>query len=380
MISLEDRKIRRLASGTSPRYADGHLVYSHFGILHSAPFDLKRLELRGEAKPVLEDVHNHSASGFTAFEVSASGSLVYIPGAPDLRFRDSELVWLDREGNVRPVTDEKRPIHAASLSPDGKRIVADIHHPTLEESDLWMFETDHARWTRFTFAQGGVGDPIWSSDGKWIIFSSWKDGTPRLFRVASDGSRPPEALTGAGPEMEYPGGISSRDNVLVFMRQTDDQHWNLLTLALDGSGKEQPFLATPAIEAWPVFSPDGRWIAYESFETDSSQIHVRPYPGPGPRITVSRDGGSKAFWSRDGRELFYRRGKEVWAVPVSTGETFKAGAPKQLFRADFLGGLWQKIDVAPDGRFLVVRHPPESRPQRRLVYIPNWTQELAGRN
>lgn len=375
LLTLKDRKIRILATGTSPQYANGYLVYSHLGTLHGVPFDLRRLKFTGEPKSLLEDVYSYVGSAFTAFDMSTSGSLVYIPGAE--RVRETELVWLDREGQAALAVEEKRSYDQARISPGGDRLVVTIN-TGLEDFDLWIYEIGERRWTRLTFGKRATS-PVWSPDAKWIVFSSFESGYPKLFRVPADGSAPPEQLTfPKDGGFEYAGGISTLDGALIFMRQTPDAHWNLLTLPLDRSIDPRPFLATPTLEAQPVFSPDGRWVAYESSETGTIEVHVRPYPGPGKRLTVSIDGGRTPLWSRDSREIFYRRGKEIWAVPVSIGTAFKAGHPKQLFRADFLlDNAWaQSVDVSIDGRFLVVRHPPESRPQRRLVYVPGWTDEL----
>jgi hypothetical protein len=121
-----------------------------------------------------------------------------------------------------------------------------------------------------------------------------------------------------------------------------------------------------------------QWVAYESGETGNPEIHVRPYPGPGKRVTISSGGGHVPLWSRDGRELYYRKENEIWAAPITIRGDITAGPPKRLFRGDFLGRQpWESsLDVSADGRFLFVSTPPEVQPERRLAYIPNWTREL----
>jgi serine/threonine-protein kinase len=374
VFSLKDRKIHELLSGTSPHYVRGHLVYSHLGTLHAARFDLHELKVTDEPKAILDDVYFYNGSAFSAFDLSHSGSLVYMPGAG--RIREAELVWVDRQGRATPVLEDRRGYDAASISPDGKRLAVTIN-TTLEDSDLWIYEIERGSWTRLTSGKRVAGRTTWSRDGKWLIFSSFASGHFKLFRIATDGSGNAEQLT-SGVEWEYPGNVSVRDNVLVFMRQVQTAQWDLLTLSFDSRQGPRPFLATPFLEAQPFFSPNGRWVAYESDETGRREIHVRPYPGPGPRVTVSTNGGNVPFWSHDGRELLYRHGKEIWSAPVSAADTFRAGRPQLLFRADFLGeGIWDDaFDISPDGKILTVRQPPESRPQRRLVYVPNWIAEM----
>ena len=163
------------------------------------------------------------------------------------------------------------------------------------------------------------------------------------------------------------------------MRQVDASQWDLFTLKLEPRGSPEPFVTGPLFAGYPAFSPDGRWVAYESAETGPRQVHVRPYPGLTPRVTVSTTGGRAPFWSHDGRELFYLRGQEVWSAAVLPGSEFRHGPPQHLFAADFLptDTLRLSLSAAPDGkRFLAVRPQPRERAERLLVYAPNWIEEV----
>jgi dipeptidyl aminopeptidase/acylaminoacyl peptidase len=148
---------------------------------------------------------------------------------------------------------------------------------------------------------------------------------------------------------------------------------------LPPGGEPAPLLVTPRNESWPMFSPDGRWIAYVSDESGRPQVYVRPYPGPGGKVTVSTDGGGEPVWSRDGRELFYRRGITMFSVPVETRPTFKAGTPRKLFEVRFNPAGQSghpHFDVSLDGqRFLMVRRDQDLVPHQ-LNVILNWSEEL----
>jgi Tol biopolymer transport system component len=376
-LSLKTGEIRVFdaLSGSYPHYLPGgHLVYSRFGTLYRVGFDPARLQTTGEPRAVLDDVYFYGGSGFAGFDVASSGALVYMPGA--LRVEDTELVWLDRQGNATTLSAPPRSYREVVISPDGTRLVASIA-TSHEDQDLWLRDIAQENWTRLTFGQEThLSSPVWSPDGKWIVFTSFKSGNGKLFRIRVDGGTP-EQLT-AGLEWDYAGDVTPDGTTVLLMRQIEASQWDLLTLRLDAPGDPVPLLSTRFFEAFPALSPDGRWVAYASFETGTNQIHVRPFPGLDPRVTVSTSGGSKPLWSHDGRELFYRRGQEVWAAAIAPGPAFKPGAPRLLFRAEFLPSdlFWTSLTVAPDGRFLAVRLPPRERTERLLVYVPNWRQEL----
>jgi serine/threonine protein kinase len=361
-------------SGSSARYVPGdHLIFNRSGTLYRVGFDPTRLQVRGEPRVVLDDVYFYGGSGFAGFDVASSGALVYMPGAD--RIEDTELVWLDRQGNATPLSAPRRPYRRAVLSPDGTRLAVVIA-ASHEDQDLWLHDIARDGWTRLTYGRERLESQVWSPDGRWIVFTSFKSGHGKLFRIPVDGGTP-EPLT-SGVEWDYPGGVTPDGTTVVFMRLIEASQWDLMTVRLDAPAEPVPFLSTRFLEAMPALSRDGRWVAYESLETGTRQVHVRPFPGPGPRVTVSTSGGWRPFWSYDGREMFYRQGQEVWAVAIAPGVAFSTGAPRLLFTAEFMpDSPWEgSLTVAPDGRFLAVRPPRRERTERLLVYVPNWRQEL----
>ena len=375
VVSLVTGKLQVLAAltGTHPRYQpSGHLLYARFGTLYAATFDLRYPEAVGQPQPVLGDVYFNLGTGYTAFDVAGSGSLVYVPGAQ--RLEESELLWLDRQGQVISTVGRKMFSRMSAIALAGDR-VAVVISTSLEDHELWVHDTRPGRWSQLTTGYK-AGDPVWSPDGKWLVFSSSRSGNG-LFRVLADGSGDPEQLR-TGVEYVWPGGFSPNGTVLAFMRNTRPGEWDLMTLSLDRPGADpEPFLQTSNPERHPAFSPDGHWIAYDSNETGSRQIHVRPYGRPGDRVTVSTGGGWTPVWRADGRELFYRRDWEVWSVRVEPGLAFRAGTPQRLFRAEFLSN-WpdSRLAVSEDGRrFLVIGEPPRERTEPILVYAPSWVGE-----
>lgn len=161
-----------------------------------------------------------------------------------------------------------------------------------------------------------------------------------------------------------------------------------MTLTLEPRGTPKPFRASRGtFERSPRISPDGRWVAYQSNESGSHEIHVRPFQGPGEGVRVSSHGGTTPWWNPDGGELFYQRGPEVWTVGVEPGDTFRHGSPRRLFSADVLSasrdsrefGALQREPMIFEGdanRFLAIRRDEGTHVGRVLVYAPNWVEEL----
>ena len=374
VVSLKTGNVRTFPelSGTFARYvAGGYLLYSRFGVLHAAPFDLSRLEVTGKPIKVQDNVHTWRGSGSGSYDVSATGSLVYIPDRSVVS--EAQLLWLDRQGTRTPLLEERRRYVSAALNSEGTRLVAAVADD-FGEADLWVHEIERGTWARITSGMHAAAQPAWSPDGKWIFFTSFKSGEAELFRIPSRGGSP-EQLTSDVGFWEFPGSLTPDGRTLVFYQNRLGQS-HLMTLMLEPRGTPQRLTnARDVLEADPIVSPQGTWVAYQSNESGSVQIHVRPLPGPGDSVRVSANGGAAAWWSRDGRELFYRSGAEIWTVVVEPGDVFRHQPPRMLFRTDFDGvdGNGTSVIGGVTDRFAAVRR---EAPNLQLVYIPNWLEEL----
>lgn len=373
VMSLDDLNIRELAVGSYARYVSGYVYFAYGGTLFSLPFDVRRAVATGPPKAVLDDVHTQESSGVYYFDLAADGSLVYTPGAP--RVRDSELVWVDRHGNTSRAVDDVRPYSSVILSPDQHKIAAVIDK-SVDESDLWIFDRDHATWAKLTSGTA-VTTGAWMPDGKSFIFSG--GDTPQLFRVSVDGTGKPDQLT-FGPNQVTNPTVSPAGKVAVFQRQIGAGMWHIFSIALDRPRSEERFLTSKSGEALPQFSPDGQWLAYASDEAGFAAVSVRPFPAREPRITVSEPGGDCPVWSPNGQELFYRKDKEIWAVAIDTRNGFHASKPQRLFAAEWLGttvfGATLLQPTLDGKKFLMIRESMEAHVEPRLVYAPRWIDEL----
>jgi serine/threonine protein kinase/Tol biopolymer transport system component len=384
-VQLVGTRERRnlVQGGMSPRYTpSGHLVYAQGGSLMAVPFDPQRLEVTGTAVPVVEGVLQSPANGAAQYSVSATGSLVYVPGG--IRATQLHLVWVNRNGTEQPLAAPGHAYFNPRLSPDGRRVAVGI---TESESQIWLYDLSRDTLTRFTFGGNYNPVPVWTPDGKRIAFESNKDGVPNLFWQLADGSGGLERLN-TSEYIQVPTSWSPDGKVLAFMEVNPTTRVDIWVLRMGdpsrGSGQvrnAQPFLRTPFDEGAAGFSPDGRWLAYMSDESGRYEIYVQPYPGPGEKWQVSTEGGSEPVWNPSGRELFYRNGDKMMAVDIANQPGFAAGKPRILFEGRYQQSPVQSADydVSPDGQRFLMLKPTEQAAPTQINVVQNWFEELKQR-
>ncbi|HET7294605.1 MAG TPA: protein kinase [Vicinamibacteria bacterium] len=377
LVSLETGNVKRLAvGGTYPRFleAPSTLLFARTGSLMAAPFDLERLEPLAAPTPVLEDLRmDVRDNGRAEFDVSSNGSLVYVPGFP--RPPERTLVWVDRRGRATPVTETRRAYVAPSISPDGRRVAAQIEGTT---DDIWIGDLERDTWTRLT-DEGTNHDPSWSADGRRVAFSSDREGRTNPFWIPSDGSGAAERLARIDGSV-YPSAFSPDGSVYACAAQMEKTGHDVVIVALKGERTARSFLATTSFENFPTFSPDARFIAYSSLESGRPEVYVRPFPGGGQKWLISRDGGDEPTWSRTGNEIFYRWANKVMAVPVRTRPDFAAAAPQVLFEGVFaMPGDGRTYDAAPDGQRFMMIKDPDRQAAPPLVAVPYFLEEMQER-
>ena len=356
--------------------------------LLAAPFDAQRLELTGAPVPVVP--------GAGAAAWSADGTLLY---AADAGLDAGEIrrtpALIDRGGREEAVPVPPRAYGTLRFSPDGDRIAFDVTGDD-GAADIYVYDLARGATNRLTFDGWNVS-PVWSPDGRRVVFTSMHADGSVLSGKAADGTGQVEALTATGPFETASAwtGESGEPGALLVMRAGGLVDVDIHLLPLDGSRTSEPLIATDAVEGWPAVSPDGRWLAYHSNESGRPAVYVRPFPNvEDGKWQVSQRTGLMPVWSRDGRELFYvaaaPEGMTMMAVEYGGGPAFTASRPERLFtlpgRVD-LGGVFRHWDVAPDGRrFVVLREaegdasPADPRQgPTRLIYVANWFTELAER-
>jgi serine/threonine-protein kinase len=358
-----------------PQYVPtGHIVYGREYALWAMPFDLARLEVTGPSVRILENVNNVPISGRASFSVGADGTLAYTP-APSLEART--LVWVDRDGSAEPLPAEPRAYSDPRLSPDGDRLAVAIRDG--ESQDIWVYELSADTWRRVTF-EGRNLSPVWTSDGTRILFASDRAGKSDIYWKPADGGGTAELLLASGL-WTMPTSWSPEEDLLALTEEQATETGRISTLAVSEGGSQQP-IGGDRFAFYARFSPDGRFIAYvRPFE-----VHVRPFPEVDEgQWQISTNGGMHPVWGRQGRELFYRQGNAVIAVPVTTAPAFDFGPPRELFRREIASSLYLgttrpgPFDVAPDGRFLVVAPGADELTAQPIRVVFNWFEELKAR-
>jgi WD40 repeat protein len=367
-----------LEDAADPRYVPtGHLVFLRRATLMAVRFDLEKQEIIGQPAPLVENVmqafasHSGYHTGAGQFAISQTGALIYAEGgvAPD---RNNSLVWLNMRGVEDPVTDLRPYYSIPRLSPDGQRVASQG-----SGGQIWVYDLERGTNSRLT-EEGKASWPLWSPDGKRLLFSWMKSVRYNLFWQANDGSSPMERLT-TSEYPQFPGSWSSNGNTVVFVEQHPGTGYDIHILDVP-SGRVTPFLNSKYSERYPNLSPDGSWIVYSSDESGRDEVYVRPLPGPGTKHLVSADGGSEPLWARDGRQLFYRRLNQYWGVDVRTDGIFSISKPRLLFDKPGYGSATpiHSYDISLDSqRFLMVKSEQiEPAPLTEMTLVQNWFEEL----
>jgi Tol biopolymer transport system component len=383
-VASLDRKMNKflLRASSNVVYALGYLLFSRGNTLMAQAFDATRLELTGDAFPVAEQVQYDSLLWRGVFSVSQNGILAYQGGG--IGQVGTQLLWLDRGGKQIEPIGELGFYFTHNLSPDGHKLAVQVTDWQRENSDIWVYELLGRTRNRFTFdssIDAYDSNPIWSPDGNRIVFASNRKGHFDLYQMASSGGTKEEVLLQSNddkrPTSWSPDGrfiaYDSRDP----KRETRGDIW---ILPLFGDRKPFPYLSTNFEKDSAQFSPDGRWIAYSSDETGRFEIYVAPFPGPGGKWQISTNGGFFPVWRSDGTELFYVAldNTTFMGAEIRTkGTTFEVHAVRPLFQRQVrtLGG--NPYDVSGDGlRFLVNSIPPAEQNNAPITLVTNWTAGL----
>jgi hypothetical protein len=326
--------------GSMPTYAHGHVFFVAGQELLAQRFDPSSLEVSGPVVTVARSVIR-VGSGAAWYGVSSSGSLVSLHGPPT---GERSLVWATRDGAITPLPLPPGPYRNARLSPDGARVAMTLSNP---DSDIWVFDVARGSQTRIT-SDGRSLWPVWTADGASLVYASMRGGPAQLTTRTADG-------TGAATTLVSNRYINRPDAVApaaLIYTQVQAPGSELFLRLPDGT--DRLFAGGRNDQSDGRLSPDGSWVAFRSTETGILEVFVQPFAGAsGARTQISVGGGTSAVWSRDGRELFFLRGREIWVVTAPPRGAATFGEPRRLFSV--ASDLPESVlDVAPDGRFLLV--------------------------
>jgi serine/threonine-protein kinase len=339
----------------------------------------------------VENVRGHFGAQYA---ISNSGTLVYRPGQTGAVSRGQTLVWVDQTGKEEPLRvwtgqdGKEEPSKAYPyfrISPDGTRVAMTVQE-VAGNSDIWIWDTVRGTRTKLTREGRNNSAPVWSPDGKRVAFLTSMRGSnfsgDGVYWKSADGTGMDEALGLVTKIGQYfTPYFWSRDGKILI--GAENYLTDIAMLSVAGDHAHKLLLKEEYVETQPDVSPDGRWIAYTSNESQSSEIYMRPFPDiDKEKRPVSASGGENPRWSPRGDELFYRSGDAVMAVSVKTEPGFDVvGKPRVLFRGLF-AAPW---DVSPDGKkFLMVKPAGiaaelADKGGGKISVILNWFEELRQR-
>jgi Tol biopolymer transport system component len=268
--------------------------------------------------------------GFAAWLDSLEAQLQFRESAKSSNAAERSLVWVDRTGREERIDAPAAPFAVPRVSPDGGRVVA---HLEADTSDVIVTDLRRHHKVRLTFGKSPSIRPMWSADGKWVLFRSDVDG-PAIYRKASDGGGSIERVTPVAGDGSV-HAVTPDGRKIIYAQISQNTARDLWMVDIDGKDKPQPLVVEPGDQANAVISPDGRWLAYHSSEV--GEIYVRPFPNvvDGKWQLVTK-GAKWPLWSRDGKELFYVTARGIMSIAVDTSQpTFHWGSPTLLFEASY---------------------------------------------
>jgi len=364
--SLKSKSVKKvLTAGSAAVFAEpGYLVFAREGRVMAQRFDAGRLELAGDAVAIGNTPEYSDTDAEPVASASRNGRLIVLQSDA----AQTKLRWRDRAGTLgEEVALPPGAWKVLRLSPDGR--LAGVSNGT----DLWVVDLARSMPTRFGPTMSTEATMAWSPDGRRLVFVSKQTGRAEIYVGSADGSGGPELVPSTQAQFKFIWDWSPDGRFVVFSVPDPETGSDIWLLPMTGDRKAEPYLKTKTDEAGARVSPDGRWLAYNSNETGQAEVYVQSFPKAGRKVRVSSDGGFAPIWSRGGNELLYlRNGGGVMAVPVETGDEFRPGSPKLLFKS-VEGGTGG--DVTADGeRFLV--SATDKAPHREIQLFLDWAAAL----
>jgi serine/threonine protein kinase/Tol biopolymer transport system component len=367
---------RRVMDGpTRVQYARGYAFFVQGNVLVAQPLDVEHATLTGAPVAVATSVGVYQASAGTSwFAVSPGGTLAYM--AAQATSSDVQLTWLDRKGAKMGTVGAPGNYAQIALSPDGRNVAVETRDAK-GGYDLWVMDVARGVASRVTADPGDESNPVWSPDGRSLVFSSLHDGETDLRQKGLRAADPETVLTDS-PGGDYPESWTPDGKTLLFIRQPSAGQQSVWALT-PGGGEPEPILNAGFYVDEPQVSPDGRWLAYASRESDRSEVYVEPFRREGDRVRVSTDGGGQPKWRGDGKELFFASlDGQLMSVDFRVvADRPEVDLPKSLFPIGaFSGPNYDDYAPSADGQRFLVKVAVDKVQPVRMHVVTNWPSLL----
>jgi eukaryotic-like serine/threonine-protein kinase len=353
----------------------GHIVYAAGERLFAVRFDSKRLEVTGKPAVILESVRRAGSTPTAQFSFSDSGSMVYLPAAlPDFR-----LTFVDMKGVEAPAGTVPSSTFAPRLSPDGKQVTFDAFDPQSMAYRIYISDLATKRLRKLDGAGQIQRFPLWSPDGKRIIYISNPVAESSLYWQAADGTGTPERLLETARAPEFWSAANRFLSFITLKTNANTADYDIWSYSFE-TKTASPIIVIPgSAQHSSRFSPDGHWIAYISDETGRHEVFVQPFPVTGTKYQITKNGGGHPLWSPDGKQLFFDNNQRMFSVQVQTQPSFTAGDPQPLPISGFIQGTGnnrRQYDMTSDGKQFLMMFPVPDE----IHVNGNWFDELNRRS
>jgi Tol biopolymer transport system component len=360
-------------------YARGHLLYRAGSTLMAHPFDVSTLGFTGDPFPVASDVSGGAISwGGAQFGASDADVLVHLRGTQS---SNTVLTWRDPDGNVLDTIGEPGNYWSPALSHDGSRLALEIG---TDASDVWIIDLERDSRTRFSFETASDRYPLWSPDDDRLAYTSAHEAEGEIWVRPTSGLGDAQLVFSAGTSIALTDWTNDGRWILFdYQHLTGEDDLDVWGIDMQTS-ETRAFVSRKFSQGEARLSPDGRWVAYSSNESGKNEVYVQGFPEADGRWMVSNDGGTRGaytpVWGDDGRELFYKRGNSVLAIPVTPGAGFAFGTPRPLFDLITKSGGGSALVVTDKGQRILCNELPPTDPSKSGArLIQNWSMALAGR-
>jgi eukaryotic-like serine/threonine-protein kinase len=381
--SLEGTEHRMLLrSNTNAVYArsgnadsGGHLLFIRQGSLAAQTLDPLGLILKGEPAPVANDVGSLTSLSLIPVSASNNGVLAYQVAGKQTR----QLVWVDRNGAQLSVAAAPGDYGSPRLSPDGTHVAVE-KFGSGGRPEIWVLsEAEAAPLVGLT--SGSQNSPVWSSDGSAVLFADDRDGISNLYSIDATTTRAKALTIFESAFAKRPTDWSRNGRYVLFTTVGPGNQPHVWGLSV-AAGQARPIVYNGHGDQNAAFSPDGKWVVYQSDESGADEIYVQPFEGlwgsSTQRRRLSNGGGGLPRWSRDGAELYYvtSSGYLISIAVGADGGNLEFATPRALFRTRQLANTLNPFDVSPDGQRFIMNLPLEDSTPSPITILTNWTENL----